>query len=364
MNEQNEQKNSRRYGRVIAVVLAVLVVAVAAVIAIRIYLGNIHEINDNRPVVRTEVPQVRDVYVYTEQIGSIQPAKSAPVIPMMAGEILEVNFNAGDEVKEGDVLVVVNSDALKSYGIQVDSAKIQMDDALANLERSEALFASGAVSQVMLDQARSAAEGAKLAYEAAQTTYDLQQKYANITAPISGTIEYRNAEVHNFVTQGSPVAVISETGKTSVSFGIAENSLRTVKAGDKISIGSLSDPVEGTITEIGSMAGQSGLYPVKAEIDSDREFNTGERVVVTVLKDKAEGSLTIPLRAVYHAGGEAFVYVVDENGHLVKKTFEAGIDDGEYITVLGGLESADNVVCTWSRELYDGAEVIVSFEEK
>ena len=363
MSEAKEKKN-KKYGKIIAIILIALVVVTAAVIGIRFIINSNHEIVDSRPVVRVAAPETRTVEVYTEQIGTVQPAESVNVLAMLAGEILEVNFNAGDKVKKGDVLLVINSDSLKSLEIQMNSAKIQNEDAQTALERTKVLFETGAVSQSALEQAQSGAEKAQLAYDAAKNQYDVQKKYSTITAPVSGTVEYKNAEVHSFAAQGSPVAVISGEGKTSVVFGVSEDSMKTVKPGDQVYVYKQGYEGYGNITEINTMIGQNGLFNVKAELDDPDGLTTNARVIVNILKNRAEDAMTIPLSAVYHDGGESFVYVLKDDSTIAKTVFTSGIDDGEYIVVEDGLTKEDNVVYTWSRELYNGAEVTVNFDEQ
>lgn len=362
MSEAKEK--NKKYGKIIAIILIALVVVTAAVIGVRFIINSNHETVDSRPVVRVAAPETRTVEVYTEQIGTVQPAESVNVLAMLAGEILEVNFNAGDKVKKGDVLLVINSDSLKSLEIQMNSAKIQNEDAQTALERTKVLFETGAVSQSALEQAQSGAEKAQLAYDAAKNQYDVQKKYSTITAPVSGTVEYKNAEVHSFAAQGSPVAVISGEGKTSVVFGVSEDSMKTVKPGDQVYVYKQGYEGYGNITEINTMIGQNGLFNVKAELDDPDGLTTNARVIVNILKNRAEDAMTIPLSAVYHDGGESFVYVLKDDNTIAKTVFTSGIDDGEYIVVEDGLTKADNVVYTWSRELYNGAEVTVNFDEQ
>ncbi|MDO4939152.1 MAG: efflux RND transporter periplasmic adaptor subunit [Lachnospiraceae bacterium] len=358
------EKKSNKYGRVIAIILIALVVLVAAVIGIRFIINSQHEVTDSRPIVRVMNPGIRDVDVYTEQVGTVQPAETVNVLPMMAGEILEVHFNAGDEVKEGDLLVVVNADSLSSLEIAVNAAKIQMDTAETSLERTKALFETGAVSQSVLEQTQAAADGAKLSYENAKSQYETTKKYAYITAPISGTVEYKNAEVHNYASQGSPVAVITGSGNASVTFGVSEDSKNSVEIGDSIHVYKSGYDGYGKITEINNMIGQSGLYTVKAELDTADGLTANSRVIVNILKDTEKQVLTIPVRAVYHDGGQSFVYVLKDDDTIEKTVFTPGIDDGEFVVVAEGLSRSDNVVYTWSRELYNGAEVTVDFEER
>lgn len=361
MSTRGEGK-SRKYGKIIAIILIALVVITIAVIGIRLVIESHHEVTDSRPIVKVEVPQTRNVYVYTEQIGTVQPGETVNVVPMMAGEILEVNFNPGDKVREGDVLVVIKADALNTLKIALDASEIQLNDAMTNLERTKALYETGAVSKAMMEQAQSAADGARLSYESSKTQYDMQKDYAYIKAPISGTIQYKNAEVHSFASQGNPVASILGSGKASVTFGISEDSMNSIKEGDRIFVSKSGYEGYGTITEINSMVGQNGLYNVKAELDDAGDLTANSRVIVQVVKNKAEGVMTVPLKAVYHDGGESFVYVLKDDSTLEKRNFLAGIDDGNYIAVEGGLTEKDNVITSWSREIYNGAEVTVNYD--
>ena len=111
--------------------------------------------------------------------------ETVTVTPKMSGEALEVLFEAGEYVQEGQILCRIDSDALTALKIQVDSAQVSMNDANTNLQRMQVLFAGGTISQQQLEQSQSAATGARLQYEAAKNQYDLQLKYTTVTAPIS-----------------------------------------------------------------------------------------------------------------------------------------------------------------------------------
>ena len=61
-------------------------------------------IEEVRPVVMTETPAVDDITLYTDLIGTIEPAEVVTVYPKMSGEVLEVNFSVGETVTAGQVL--------------------------------------------------------------------------------------------------------------------------------------------------------------------------------------------------------------------------------------------------------------------
>ena len=349
---------NRKYGKTIAMILIALVVVIGVVMAVRAILGAKHETADNRPVVQTMAVQKRNIEVYAEQIGKIAPAEYVSVLPMISGEILSVNFKAGDSVRKGDLLCTIKSDNLDSLKIQLESAEIQKNDAATALSRVENLYAAGAVSQQALEQAQSASKGANLSYDNAKRQYDLMDGYANVTAPIDGVIESGNAEVHAFSSPQSPICTISAAGDVSVSFGVSGRSAETLKPGDSVTVENGSEIYTAKVEEVGSMVGYSGLHDVKATVEGGENLITGSRVKVTVIKEKAENVMTVPMPALYHSGNDAFVYVF-ENNTAVKRDIETGISDEEFIEVKSGLNGTENIIYTWSREIYNGAEVLL-----
>ena len=353
----------KKYGRTIAIIIVALIVVIAGVMVYRFVKSMQHESVDNRPVVTTCVPENRTLEVYTEQIGTVMPEEYVAVIPMLTGEVLTTEFNIGDYVKEGDLLCTINYDGLEGLKIQMDAAQIQLDNAQTTFTRMKALYPTGAVSEQQMEQTESAVNAAQLQYDGAKTQYETYMKYTNITAPISGVIESKGVSVHDFANPQTPVCVITAEGGCNITFGVDEDSAAAIGKNEKITITAGGKTYEGTITEVGSMISASGLHQAKALIKDGEGLTTGSRVKVTLIKNRAEGALTIPINAVYYAGSEAFVYVL--NGEKAeKKTFTEGINDGKYIEAVEGIEEGDKVIDSWSKELYNGAEVIKSSKEQ
>ena len=132
---------------------------------------------ETRPTVSAEVPQTGDIVLYTDLTGTVEPQSRAAVMPKIGGEVLEVYFQAGDQVQAGQALLKIDSDALTSLKLQMESAKVAADEAAREYGRIEPLYAGGYASQQSMEQARDGAESARLAYEAAKHQYDLQLEY-------------------------------------------------------------------------------------------------------------------------------------------------------------------------------------------
>ena len=128
-------------------ILIPVVILLAALIIFRLMHKEAVVEEETRPMVGTELPVVKDIVVKTEAIGTLEPEQEVSVMPKMAGEVTSVQFAVGDRVEQGQTLITIHSDALDSLKIAVDSAKIQMTDAQTALQRTQALAATGAVSE-------------------------------------------------------------------------------------------------------------------------------------------------------------------------------------------------------------------------
>ena len=346
----------------IAIGAAVVVVAAAGIFSI---LGRKPEVVDDdvRPAVVAEKPQTGTISLYTDVIGTIEPSETVSVTPKIDGEILEVMFEAGQYVEAGQPLCRIDSDALTALRISMESAQVAMNDANSTLQRTQALFAGGTVSQQAFEQAQNAATSARLQYEAAKNQYDLQVEYTTVTAPISGIAESRNVDPHDNISTSNVIAVISAKDQIMVKFSVPERVMKNLQTGMAVTVDKYGTEYQGNITEVASVADTSnGLYDIKAAIQNGEALTTGSKAKVSVLKDIAENVMTIPVDSVSYDDGNPFIYIYD-NGVAKRVGIESGIYDMERMEVEGGLNADDLVITSWSNELSDGVEVVLADEE-
>lgn len=318
---------------------------------------------ETRPTVAVQTPVTGDITLYTELTGTVEPVSRAAVMPKISGEVLEVNFQAGDTVQAGQVLCKIDSDALRTMELQMQSASVAADTAARELARLQPLFDGGFVSQQQFQQAQDAATSARLAYETAKTQYDLQLEYTTVTAPISGVIENRGIELHDHVSPSAPICVISGGDQLQVNFGVTEKVMKNMNVGDTLTVEKNGSTYEGSLTEIGAMVNTSGLYDAKAAVSQGASLTNGARVKLTVVMDRAEGAMTVPVDAVNYDDGKAFVYCY-EDGTAKKVMVEAGIYDSQNMEIISGLETDSQVIVTWSNELVDGQQVLLDDGQK
>ena len=148
-----------------------------------------------------------------------------------------------------------------------------------------------------------------------------------------------------------------------MNFGVTEKVMKNMNVGDALTVEKNGSTYEGNLTEIGAMVNASGLYDAKAAVSQGASLTNGAKVKLTVVMDRAEGAMTVPVDAVNYDDGQAFVYCY-EDGAAKKVMVEAGIYDSQNMEIISGLEADSQVIVTWSNELVDGQQVLLDDGQK
>lgn len=339
------------------IITAVVIVAAAALIAPRFLKPKEEVAAAALPMVSIQKPEIGTIELFTGLTGTVEPSDIVYIIPKVAGEVTDVYVKAGDYVEEGQKLLHIDTKQVDGAKITLDTAAVSLQDANINLQRMAVLYQSGDISKQQYEQAQSSVKLAKLQYDAAKLAYDNQIEFSTITAPIGGLVESFNVEVHDNVSQSNVLCVISGEGTKAVSFNVTERVVDGLHMGDKIRIEKNGSEYEGVITEISSMVDSStGLFKIKASLEGGEGLATGAQVKLYVTSGKAENVMMLPTDAIYYQGGNAMVYTYnDETVHEVP--VEVGFYDSENTEIKGGLTENDNVIVTWSSELFEGSKV-------
>ncbi len=316
------------------------------------------------PSVRVEYPVKGTIELETGLTGTVTAEESVYVIAMGSGEALEVYAKVGDMVEKDQELFKIDNLQLDSAKIQLDSARVQLNTAQTNLNRMQVLYESGDISAQAYEQTVASVDGARLQVKAMQLAYDAQKDATVVKAPISGRLENFSVVEHNVVNAGM-VGMISSEGSKTVTFAVTERVQTGIKVGDPFTVEKNGLKYYGSITEVGTMVDmQTGLFTVKASLENAEGLANGSMVKLYVTAQKAEDVLTVPADCVYYDNGEAYVYTYDsESGTAEKTMVEDGLVDAEKIEIEAGLTYEDQVIVSWTRELYDGAAVVVEAAE-
>ena len=269
------------------------------------------------PSVQVENPAADTISISTDLTGTVEPADVVYVAAMGSGEVLEVYVNQGEMVEKDQTLFKIDNKQLESARIQLNTAKVSLDDAQTNLNRMKVLYDSGDISAQAYEQVVNGVSMAKLQYDGAKLNYDIQMENSTVTAPISGLLESFDIKVHDMMAAGSVAAVISGAGNKSVAFSVSERVREGLHPGDAMTVEKNGTEYNGVITEIGTMVDQqTGLFKIKASLEGADALATGTVVKLSVISEKAENVMTVPVDCVSYSGGQAYVYTYDQAAEI------------------------------------------------
>jgi multidrug efflux system membrane fusion protein len=190
----------------------------------------------SQPVpVQVAAAEKKPMPIYLSALGTVTPYMSVTVKARVSGELLPVKFTEGDQVHQGQTIMVIDP---KPYQAALDQAKGNLlhDEALlknaqAEYARYTALFQAGVVSKETLDADEAAQgqyQGAIAADKAAIETAQLQLDWCSIQSPIDGRIGLRLVDPGNVITANTTnLVIINQFQPIAVYFTLPERSGQT-----------------------------------------------------------------------------------------------------------------------------------------
>jgi RND family efflux transporter MFP subunit len=318
--------------------------------------------------------------VQIEALGTVTPMASVAIKSRIDSEITGIHFVDGARVKQGDLLITLDSRSIEAQILQAEGNiardKAQLEGAERDLRRYTELVAKSATPVTNLDNARTQAAvfaAAMKANEALLKNLQIQLSYATIRAPISGRISAASVKVGNFVRSADllPIATIIQVAPVYVSFPIPQLSLPALR--EAIAEGTPSVeaiiPGEskralGRIAMIDNMVDSAtGMVNVRAAMPNENELLWPGTLVQTYLNLRNEEAVTVPSAAVQISQSGNFVYVIKNDVaelHPVKVSRTLGA-----VTVLeSGVADGDRVVIDGHLQLTNGARVVIRAGKK
>ncbi len=289
----------------------------------------------------------------TELVGTVQAVQRAEISAKISGNIITLPVDLGSTVKQGELLVELSAGEISA---QVQQAKAQLEQAKRNLTREETLLRKNAATPESVKSLQDAVRIAEAAYRETLTMLD----YARITAPFSGIITRKFANMGDLATPGKPLLVLEEGRNLQVLTDLPEAMIGGIKKGDrlKVSIPSASLVTEGTVAEISPTADPtSRSAPVKLRLPIDERLRSGQFARVGLATAGAE-TLVVPDQAVSLFGQVERVFVVDD-GRARLRLVRTGTKKDREVEILSGLTEEETVVVAGNDTLVDGQPVTI-----
>ena len=330
------------------------------------------------PVVVTKVAR-SSIPVYLNGLGNVSAYYTVTVKSRVDGQIMKVDFNEGDLVKEGQVLIEIDP---RPYQVQLDMAQATLahdqallDNAKVDLERYKQLLTTDAIPKQQLDTQVALVAQYEATIKQDQANIDnakLQLIYAKVTAPITGVVGLRLVDPGNIVhaADANGMIVITQLQPIAVLFTIPEDSLPQVtqklRAGahlpaDAYNRDNSKKLASGMLMTLDNQIDNTtGTSKLKAVFDNkDNALFPQQFVNIRLLVDTLTNQLVVPNVAVQNGQQGTFVYVVDDDSKVHLKTVQVGITTETSADILSGISDGDRVVVDGTDRLIEGAVVRV-----
>jgi RND family efflux transporter MFP subunit len=258
----------------------------------------------------------------------------------IAGRVVEVKADAGQEVRKGEVLMRIDAREAEEA---TRAANAQYANARLNYERTKSLVAQKFMSAAALDKAKADYDAAAASRAAAGAS----ESHATIVAPLTGVVARRHAELGDMATPGKPLFTIYEPGGLRVTASIPQyrlNAMRKVTTA-RVEFPELGKWVDATAVKLLPTADTAThVSQVRVSLPPVPEATPGMFARVHFVVGQAE-KLTVPATAVVRRGEVAAVYVLGADNRLSLRQLRLGdaVGRGE-IEVLAGLGTGDKVV--------------------
>ena len=301
-------------------------------------------------------------------IGTIGARYDMPIgVEGDGGRVTAVYVEAGDHVKQGQVLAHLNNSVLEpqvtNLEAALDQARAEADLAQAEYQRAQAVGASGALSAEETQKRKSSAVTAATHVKvAAAQLVEAQARLAraDVRAPANGIILTRNVEVgQTAMAGGDALFRLSKDGETELRGQVAEQDLPLLKVGQLVDVRltGTSKIYQGRIRLLGAVIDPATrLGTAKVSLTPDPNLRPGAFARAEVTVSNAERAV-LPQTAVLNDDKGSYVLIVNAQGKIERRAVRVTGMVSSGVTVAEGIDPKDQIVTTAGAFLQEGETV-------
>ena len=299
-------------------------------------------------------------------IGTMEAVHGVTVSADLPGSVARINFDSGQSVRAGDVLVELDT---RQERAQLAALEAQRDLARINYGRTQQLVAEGVVSRMEYDQATAQQKATEA--NVAEIHATIERK--TIRAPFSGILGIRKANLGQYLAAGEAVVPLQSLNPIYVDVGLPQQALGQVAVGRSLRVTSEDLPgrvFTGRITALDSVVDQATRnVQVQATLsNTEGKLRPGMFVQVQVGLGASRPVIALPASAISYAPYGDSVFIItdlkDQQGRTYRGVRQQFVkiegSQGDQVAVVSGVNPGDEVVSSGVFKLRNGAAVQVN----
>lgn len=315
----------------------------------------------------TTIIAKREVWPSTlDVIGTAQAIQGVTVSADLPGTVAKINFESGQAVHLGDVLVELDT---RQERAQLAAAEAQRDLARINFNRTQELVKQGVSAQTEYDNTAEAQKSAEAQVGEIQASIDRK----TIRAPFTGVLGLRQVNLGQYLAAGQAIVPLQALNPIYVNFGVPQQIAPQVHSGRVLKVTSDDLPgaaFAGHVTAVDSVINEATRnIQVQATLPNPAaKLRPGMFVQVQVVLGASRDVITLPASAINYAPYGDSVFVVTDMTDAKGKTYRGvrqqfvKVDGsrGDQVAVVSGVDPGQEVVTSGVFKLRNGAAVTVN----
>lgn len=320
---------------------------------------------------KTATPLMTTIIKKAVATGSIVPRKEIEIKPQVSGVVKKIHVEAGDRVKEGDLLakveIIPNLVNLNKAESRLKIARIQAADTKKSCDRRRKLFKKGIIAESELQQYEVAYDSAREELVTAETNLELVKEgiaktmgtttNTLIRSTIDGMVLDVPVEVGKFVIEtnnfnaGTTIASVADMGEMIFEGQVDESEVGKIKPGMDLilTVGAIEHETFDATLEYISPKGveEKGAiqFEIRANVNLKKShfLRAGYSANADIVLDRRDNVLAINESLLQFDGDRPFVEVASGPQKFEKRRIQTGLSDGINIEIISGLEKADKI---------------------
>jgi RND family efflux transporter MFP subunit len=301
----------------------------------------------------------------SEFIGTAKYQELSDIAPEVDGIVEKVNFDDGDRVKKGDVLVKLNSELLeKTLAATVayyEQALSDLELAKKELDRANNLYKEQLISSQSYDETNFKVKGVEkraAALKADMERYELELKKKSVRAPYDGIVVRKHVDRGEWLSSNAEAMTIAKDDYMVPVVNVPEKVIKFITKGLIVDVEIGGNKLNGKVVSViprGDLSTRT--FPVKVGVKNTHSLMEGMEAKIVLPVGEKKKALLVPRDAVITVFGNTVIYTVNDSKATMISVTIVGYD-GMTAGIQGqGITEGMQVIIKGNERLREGQEV-------